>query len=183
MMIELSVFRDIIACFGVLAGFSYYVLTVRASQKNRIETLETRKITLIDNIVTRSMNEEGFTKFFELLRYEWTDIADFSDKYGSENNIEATAKRFSVWQDYNLIGLMLRKGLVEADDLFDMGVQGVTFLWGKYEPIIQWERSRFLGKNFLNDFEFLAGEMYRIARERDPDYMIPETLDKFVPDQ
>ena len=183
MMVELSVIRDIIACFGVLAGFSYYVLTVRASQRNMRQTLETRQISLIDNMVTRSMSEQGFKNFFELLRYEWKNFEDFEKKYGSENNVEATAKRFSVWQDYNLIGLMLRKGLVEADDLVDMGVQGVTFLWEKYKPIIEEERERYMSKNFLRDFEFLAGEMFRILKERDPTYMIPETLDKYVPDQ
>ena len=34
-MVELSIIRDCIAIFGVLAGFSYYVLTVRANQKNQ----------------------------------------------------------------------------------------------------------------------------------------------------
>ena len=181
-MIELSTIRDFVAIFGVIAGFSYYVLTVRASRRNMKQTLETRQISLIDNIVTRSMGEEGFRKFFELLRYEWKDFEDFEQKYGSENNIEATAKRFSVWQDYNLIGMMLRKGLVTADDLCDMGVQGVTFLWEKYKPIIEEERKRYMSKNFLRDFEYLAGEMFRIIKERDPEYMIPETLDKYVPD-
>jgi hypothetical protein len=28
-MVELSVIRDLLAIFGVIAGFSYYVLTVR----------------------------------------------------------------------------------------------------------------------------------------------------------
>ena len=49
------------------------------------QTLETRQISLIDNIVTRSMGEKGFTNFFELMRYEWED---FETKYGSENNVE-----------------------------------------------------------------------------------------------
>ena len=182
-MIELSVIRDCVAIFGVLAGFSYYVLTVKASQRNMRQTLETRQISLIDNMVTRSMGEQGFKNYFELLRYEWKDYEDFEKKYGSEYNVEATAKRFSVWQDYNLIGMMLRKGLVEADDLFDMGVQGVIFLWEKYKPIIEEERGRYLGDNFLSDFEYLAGEMFRVANEREPTYMIPETLDKYVPDQ
>jgi hypothetical protein len=35
MMIEISIIRDIIACFGVLAGFSYYVLSVRNQYKTR----------------------------------------------------------------------------------------------------------------------------------------------------
>ena len=182
-MVELSIIRDCIAIFGVLAGFSYYVLTVRANQRNMKQTLETRQISLIDNIVTRSMGEQGFRNMFELLRYEWEDFEDFERKYGSENNVEATAKRFAVWQDYNLIGLMLRKGLVEANDLFDMGVQGVIFLWEKYQPIIEEERKRYLGNNFLRDFEYLAGEMLKIVQERDASYMIPDTLDKYVPDK
>ena len=182
-MVELSIIRDCIAIFGVLAGFSYYVLTVRANQRNVRQTLETRQISLIDNMVTRSMGEQGFRSFFELMRNEWEDYEDFEKKYGSENNVEASAKRFALWQEFNLIGLMLRKGLVEADDLFDMGMQGVIFLWEKYKPIIEEERKRYLGKNFLRDFECLAGEMLKVVQERASAYMVPETLDKYVPDQ
>ena len=171
-MVELSIIRDLLSCFSV-----------KASQKNMRQTLETRQISLIDNIVTRSMGEQGFKNYFELMRYEWEDFEDFEKKYGSENNVEATAKRFSVWQDYNLIGMMLRKGLVTANDLFDMGVQGVIFLWEKYKLIIEEERKRYLGKNFLRDFEYLAGEMLRVVNERDSSYMIPDSLDKYVPDQ
>ncbi len=109
--------------------------------------------------------------------------AHFERKYGSENNLEATAKRFAVWQDYNLIGLMLRKGLVEADDLYDMGVQGVIFLWEKYKHVIEEERRRYMSKNFLMDFEYLAGEIFRVVKERDSDYMVPETLDKYVDEE
>ena len=32
---EISVIREIVAIFGVIAGFSYYVLTVRATRKNQ----------------------------------------------------------------------------------------------------------------------------------------------------
>lgn len=78
-----------------------------------------RQISLIDNMVTRSMGEQGFKNFFELLRYEWKYFEDFEKKYGPELNVEVSAKRFAVWQDYNLIGLMLCEGLVEADNLCD----------------------------------------------------------------
>ncbi len=33
MMIELSVARDLVAIFGVIGGFSYYVMTVRNARK------------------------------------------------------------------------------------------------------------------------------------------------------
>ena len=35
-MIELSTIRDLVAIFGVVAGFSYYVLTVRNAQKGKL---------------------------------------------------------------------------------------------------------------------------------------------------
>jgi len=45
-MIELSTIRDLVAIFGVIAGFSYYVLTVRATRKNQQQQLETRQAQL-----------------------------------------------------------------------------------------------------------------------------------------
>jgi len=46
MMIEISVIRDFVAIFGVIAGFSYYVLTVRATRRNQDLQLDTRQAQL-----------------------------------------------------------------------------------------------------------------------------------------
>ena len=56
----------------------------------------------------------------------------------------------------------LRKGLVEAEDLYDMELQGVMFLWEKYRPIIEENRRMYNGQNYLRDFEYFAGEMLRL---------------------
>jgi len=32
-MIELSIIRDLVAIFGVIAGFTYYVMTVRQTEQ------------------------------------------------------------------------------------------------------------------------------------------------------
>ena len=42
-MIELSTIRDLVAIFGVIAGFTYYVLTVRNTQKNLEMSLKSRQ--------------------------------------------------------------------------------------------------------------------------------------------
>ena len=39
------------------------------------------------------------------------------------------------------------------------------------------------GQDYLRDFEYMADEMMKIKRERDPSCMVPETLSKFVPDK
>jgi len=51
---------------------------------------------------------------------------------------------------------------VEAEDLYEMGMQGVKFLWVKYRPIIEENRRRYNGQNSLRDFEYFAGEMLRL---------------------
>ena len=45
-MIELSIIRDLVAIFGVIAGFSYYVLTVRANQRNQELALKAQQLQL-----------------------------------------------------------------------------------------------------------------------------------------
>ncbi len=101
----------------------------------------------------------------------------------SENNPEATAKRYALWNTYNSIGMMLRRGLVDTEDLYEMGTSGVLFLWAKYRPIVEEIRRRYTGKEYLKDFEFLAGELLRVTKIHDPTYQFPETLDKYVPDK
>jgi hypothetical protein len=171
------------AAIGVCLAAVYYAMVLREQRRNMKLTLETRRIGLIDSIITRTINEGGMRSYFELLRYEWKDYEDFERKYGSENDVDAAAKRFAMWHEYNSVGMMLHKGMVEIEDLYDMGMQGVVFLWEKYRPIIEENRRRYNGKYYLRDLEYFAGEMLRVMKERDPSYRIPEALDKYVPDK
>ena len=93
MMIELSVIRDLVAIFGVLAGFSYYVMTVRSqqknqeiSQKNQELTLETRQAQLFMNIFN-NFSSKGYQKDLEnILAWEYDNYEDFFAKYGADVN-------------------------------------------------------------------------------------------------
>jgi hypothetical protein len=185
-MVDVSLLQSLsyaAAAIGVCAAAIYYMMVLMATQTNMRLTLETRRIGLIDSIITRTINEEGYRSFFELLRYEWKDYEDFERKYGSENDVDDAAKRHAMWHEYNSLGMMLRKGLVNAEGLHDSGARGAIFLWEKYKPIIEENRRRYNGKNYLKDLEYLAGEMLRVVKERDPSYRIPEALDKYVPDK
>jgi hypothetical protein len=171
------------AAIGVCIAAFYYVMMLREQRRNMRLTLETRRIGLIDSIITRTINKDGFRTYFELMNYDWRDYGDFERKYGSDNDVDAAAKRFEHWHSYNSIGAMLRKGIVEAEDLYDMGLFGVTYIWEKYRPIIEENRRRYNGKDYLRDLEYLAGEMMRVKLVRDPSYKMPETLIKYVPDK
>ena len=172
---EIQAAYYMVAATGVIVAAIYYVLNMRA-------TLETRRIGLMDSITNRIVNSEGCRDYFELLRYDWSDYQDFERKYGSENNVLAAGKRYAHWNSFNSIGAMLRKGILNADDLYNTGLSAAPFLWGKYKPIIEEVRRRYMGQGFLRDFEYLSREMVRIAKQMDPDYSFPETLDRYVLD-
>ncbi len=180
---EIQAAYYMVAATGVLVAAAFYILNLREQRRNMKLTLETRRIGLVDSITARNIDRLGTRDYFELLRYEWKDYEDFERKYGSENNVEAAAKRYAFWNSYNSIGAMLRKGIVEAEDLYEAGLSGATFIWPKYKPVIEEIRRRYFGQGYLRDFEYLSMEMVRIAKEKDPSYSMPETLDKYVPDK
>jgi hypothetical protein len=168
---------------GVCIAAIFYVLNLRISQRNMRLTLETRRLSLIENIASRVTDEEGEKRMQELSNYEWTDYADFDKKYGSENNVSAASKRYALWSNYNKIGMMLRKGLVEVEDLYMLGLWAVPLFWEKYKPIVEETRRRYAGKEYLMDLEYLAAEMVKYIQSKDPSYRIPEKLTKYDPDK
>jgi len=172
-----------VAATGVIVAAIYYIMTLRTTQRNMGHTLETRRLGLIENIASGITDEEGQNRMIELENYEWTDYLDFDKKYGSENNRGAAAKRYALWHDYNKIGMMLRKGFVEVDDLYVLGLWSVPVFWEKYKPIVEETRRRYAGKEYLRDMEYLAAEMLKYIQSTDSSYRIPEKLFKFDPNK
>jgi hypothetical protein len=184
-MVDIALLQSIsytAGALGVCIAAIFYVLNLRISQRNMRLTLETRRLSLIENIASRVTDEEGEKRMQELSNYEWTDYADFDRKYGSENNVASSAKRYALWHDYNKIGMMLRKGLVDVEDLYMLGLWAVSLFWEKYKPIVEETRRRYAGKEYLKDLEYLAAEITKYQQSIDPSYRIPRKLDKFDPD-
>ena len=78
--------------------------------------------------------------------------------------------------------MMLRKGLVDVEDLYMLGLWAVSLFWEKYKPIVEETRRRYAGKEYLKDLEYLAVEITRYQQLIDPSYRIPKNLDRFDPD-
>jgi hypothetical protein len=180
---DIQVAYYMVAATGVLVAAIYYIQNMRTAQKNMKLTLETRRISIIDNLSSRIVNSEGMRNYFTIMNYEWTDYEDFEKKYGSDNNVDSAARRYSLWSDYNQMGTMLRKGVITIEDLYGMGMLGIIFIWEKYKDIIYEGRRRYNGRNYMKDFEYFADEMQRYVRKDDPDYVMPETLTKYVSDK
>jgi hypothetical protein len=184
-MVDLALLQSvsyIAGALGVCVAAFYYVLNLTEQRKNMKLTLETRRITIINSLMERIINKEAVEDYFEIMNYEWSNYEEFERKYGSDNNIEATAKRYALLNKYDQIGSLVKKGFVNMDDLYDLTLTGLPFLWAKYGDVIEEGRKRYNGSDFLVNFEFLANEALRIKVEKDPSYKVPENLTKYVSD-
>jgi hypothetical protein len=179
---EIQAAYYMVAATGVLVAAIYYVMTLRTNQRNMEQTLETRKLQFINDVNTGLMTEEGLKRYATLLNMEWRDYDDFERKYGSDYNLDNFAMRNSAWNGYDLFSAMLRDGLVDAETLYNSVTTGPFMLWAKLEDVIREQRRRYVGVDYLANFEYLAKEMLRIKLQRDPSYKMPETFIKYVPD-
>jgi len=181
---EIQTVYYMVAATGVLVAAIFYIMNLREQRRNIRLTLETRRVGMVRELTKDMQNFEYTRSFWELMNYEWKDYDDYQRKYGPENNVEATAKRGTMFIAMNSRGAMLRKGMLEIEDLYDStGGLTVVFLWEKYKPIIEEFRRRYYGKHYMRDLEYYAGEMLRYVKARDPSYKVPETLFKYIPDK
>ena len=96
-MIELSVVRDVVAIFGVIAGFTYYVINVRYSQRMQQIQLETRQSQLFMPIYMQYYEKDFLKNYRDIVsNWEWSDYNDFMEKYGPNTNPEAFAAASNV---------------------------------------------------------------------------------------
>jgi len=182
-LIEIQAVSYIVAALSFAVTCAYYIMNLKNTQRNMEMTLETRRIGVLQNLMSVYSNIEGVRSSIEQFGYEWKDYADFEKKYGTENNVEEASKRFATWNHWNSVGSMLRKGVVSIEDVWDTSGTSSLWLLEKYKLIVEEHRRRYTGKFYLKDWEYLAGEMSKYLKTLDPSYVVPSTLDKYIPDK
>ena len=167
-MIELSTIRDLVAIFGVIAGFSYYVLTVRMNQK-------TMKINLTNNLLQQISTEEFMKKVTEMLYMKWEDYDDFEAKYGSDVDIDNYIMRNIVWGTYDSLGNLLKIGMADKDILYNsLFAYNSVSLWYKYEDVLNMNQKLYSGSDAWTGFEYLAEELYSMKQQKDSEWDVNE---------
>jgi hypothetical protein len=160
-MIELSMIRDIVAIFGVIAGFSYYVLTVRNANK-------ARKTQLFTQIYQARYNPENIQRWWEIMSWEWEDFDDYYGKYGGFGvDPKLAAVSTAQFSYYDGIGLLVKNKMVDVNTVFHLMSAPIVSLWFKVETVIKAmrEMEHGPGKNYMESFEYLANEMIKMRKQ------------------
>jgi hypothetical protein len=90
--------------------------------------------------------------YFELASMEWTDWADFENKYGSTGNQEAASRRISFLGKLDNLGWLLKNGMLDSDWVHSQFVGIVTPLWMKFKPWVLQTRDAFKSPTILGGY-------------------------------
>ena len=154
-MVELGMIRDLVAIFGVVAGFTYYVLTVRNTQKNLEMSLKARQTQTFLQMYG-AINPELIKNVSEVNRWKWADMEDFDAKYSDP---EMFSKYESALVRYNGIGLLAKDNQLDLDLISKLLVIPITRLWEHYESVIQYRRKQYGYDGLYDGLEYLYTEM------------------------
>lgn len=163
-MIELSVVRDLVAIFGVIAGFTYYVLTVRNNQENQKQQLETRQAQLYMQIYNVSHNDPSYLeaqrRCFEL---EINSYEDYLKIQENEDDRKALAR---VGMFYEGLGVLVKEGYVSIR-LVALLMTGTTrMLWERlYRSWVEEGREKMNYRRFRSEAEYLYNELRKYVEE------------------
>jgi hypothetical protein len=146
-----------VAATGVLVAAAYYVMTLRTNTR-------THKIELTTNISQRLGTKEKLKDFIDLADLKWDTVENFRAKYDSALNPESYAKRWSLWIEYDTLGYLLRNGMIDREILFNSQGNEATVMWARYKPIIDDVRKTEMGPRWMENFQYLAEEMWLMAK-------------------
>ncbi|MBN2335251.1 hypothetical protein JXL21_06790 [Candidatus Bathyarchaeota archaeon] len=161
---------------SIMAGIAYYLMILQNQQK-------TRQTQIFMQLYNQLSVKERQRDFIELMNYEWESYEDFEHKYGSDVDTESFAQRFSMMFYFEGVGVMLKDGWIDIDKVSKLLTNYPMWIWEKYESIILEQRVRYGIPAMFESFEYLATEIKRYTKKRHPEYRIPETFSRYVPDQ
>ena len=165
-MVELTLSNvlQILQTTGILVGIIYYITIMRNQQKSR-------RSEILKGFLDERSNEEDALRYAYIMNLEWENYDDFQERYGRASNPEAWVKWKTYLVRFDDYGLMLKRGLINIEDFYELSERAIPSLWKKFEPIILEDRRRG-NPTTMKWLEYLVEEMHRESKRRG-DNMLP----------
>jgi hypothetical protein len=162
-MVDVTEISAVVAAVGVLVGVAYYILDLRHNTK-------AKEMELSRMIISDFNSEQGAQRWATIMNLEWKDYDDFMKKYSSRSNPEmfsTWASQFAAWDN---IGFLIKRKVVKAETLYELGAWAAIQAWEKYKDIVQHLRDEQAHQDSWRNVEFLAQEMLRIKTKREQEF-------------
>jgi len=163
-MVDAQTISIVFAGLSIAASIAYYASVLRNANKTQQQALETRQAQLFMQSYRETSTAELQTLAFKIMKWEWTDYADFKEKY-----VEDPTK-FGEWASLmiylNGLGIMLEEKYIDSELLFKMDQDGTAPLrwWFKFESVIKEMRTVENNPGIFKYFEYYVEEMIRLRK-------------------
>ena len=170
LMVEQVTFQTIfqfLQTAGILIGISYYIMTLRNAQKNRMTNL------VFQSMQTRT--SEYFKDVYDTVEslFGWKTAEEFNSQYNWRDTPELIVKRSLIQDKLSAWGLLLREGLISVDFIGRVFPPSYIIAWWELnEPIYQDTRKRTKNSEYLKDLELL----YQAIKKRYPNVSSKDTI-------
>jgi hypothetical protein len=142
----LQMIREVVTIFGVIAGLTYYIITVRNQTK-------ARHMQIIRGVVSNIRSSPNFN--YESLDVIWEDYDDFWEKYGPKTNPK-TWNNIELWFDsFEEYGVYVREGMLDVRLICLTSGGSYMKSWEKFGPVWQEHRKRINEPRYWIEAEYI----------------------------
>ncbi len=161
-MVDITLAFMALQTVSIVVAVIYHIMTLRNTRKNQELQLETRQAQLYMNLYDTYHSPEFRKLLYTMLDLEWKDYDEWYEKYGRGNPEEIAFG--SVMGYFNGLGLLVKKGLIDADTVYDLLATWIVVVWEKYLPIVLAQRDVF-NRPVWGEFEYLYNEVKKIDQQ------------------
>jgi len=152
---------------GILVGIIYYIMTLQNTRKNQQMQLETRQAQLFMQLYQQFCGKE-FVDQMNIIRFRWTFPTDFNEWLMSSETTEEVNRLFSTIYYFEGLGVLLKRGLINAEFIDDLMSAQIISIWERMEPFMTLVRSQ-LGPTAGEYYEYLYNEIKAIYDKEHPE--------------
>jgi len=155
------------AATAAVIGVRSYINSNKRAEESRKRELDTRQTQLFMDI-WKVFSSKEYQKDREQMFYLWQfkDYEEFFKKYGPDVNPDGHAIFDMNCSYYEGIGVLVRRGVISPDLVYDLMYGSIIYFWERFLPIFLGLRERFSSPIIFGDVEFLYNEMKRIRDVR-----------------
>ena len=163
-MVDVQTILTYLTLVSIPVGVLYHILTLNNTRKNQKQQLETRQAQLFMQSYRETASVELQTLAFKIMDWEWTDYADFREKYVKDRNKWGEFVSFMIHM--NGLGILLEENYIESELLYKMDQDGAAPMWWwfKFESVIREMREADNNPGQMKHFEYYVNEMIRLRK-------------------
>jgi len=165
-MIDLQTLLTYLTLISVPVGVIYHIMTLNNTRKTQQLQLETRQASLFQQIYSKFGEPDFIRNESAMMSFQFNDYDDFLKKYGSQANPEAFTQWMSVVRFYHGVAVLVEKGLIDIQLVYDLMGDHVIEAWEK-ERIVNLEyRKRSGDYDHGRSMEILYNKLKELKTER-----------------